>query len=394
MKKFFFLLLVVFVIFLQAETKKRIFILHSYSQEYGWTKLQHEGFTYELDNVFSSDTEIKVEYLDTKRVAFNKEYQRFFLNYLQQKYKNFLPDAIYVTDDNALSFFIDNRHHLFIEAPVFFSGVNNLLLSDTLDKSKYKGVFETKDIASNIELIRQFSPQTREIWIVGDDTETYRSIEADIRKHINKYPKYTFHFLASSKIDEVLNKLPNTPKSFVLLTTIGGWNNANGDTLSLQESIRKLKEKPNLILCSMEDAYVINGVVGGLVTSGEHQGKHAAKLMIDYFGGKSLNTLTSITRSPNIYMFDRRALMESRLILSEYIARDAVIAHEDKTFFETHQEDVLNAFFLFIILFLVFVVIVFFISMQKSKQLHKMTEDLKICQSELESIKNGSSQNG
>lgn len=389
MKKLFLCFSVFLVVFLHAETKKRIFILHSYSQEYSWTKLQHQGFVQKLENLFPSGTEIKVEYLDTKRVALTPEYQQFFHRYIEQKYNNFIPDAIYVTDDNALTFFINNR--LFPESPIFFSGINNLSLSKNLDSSHYKGVYETKDIVSNIELIRQFSPQTRDIWIVGDNTETYRSIESDIRKHIAHYPKHTFHFISSSKIDDVIVKLPKAPKSFLLLTTIGGWTDSKGDTLSLRESISKLKERSNLILCSMEDAYVMGGVVGGMVTSGKLQGERAAELMTHYFEGKPLYSLASVTQSPNVYMFDRKALMEARLILSEYIARQSVIVHEEKTFFESHQEDILNAFFLFFILFLIFLVVVFFMSMQKSKEIDKITENLKRCQSELESIKHGPS---
>lgn len=376
MRKFFFLLSIIFVFLLQAETKKRVFILHSYSQEYAWTKLQHESFVTKIKSISPIDHEIVVEYLDTKRLKFSDDYQRFFLEYLQQKYKGFDPDAIYVTDDNALKFFIKNHTSLFSSKPVFFSGVNDLSLINNLDRNRYTGVFETKEIIPNIELIRQFSPQTREIWIVGDGSNTYKAIESDVLRHIAKYSKYRFHFVASPKIDDILRALPTEPKSFVLLTTIGGWNDERGEMLSIQESIKRLKQKSNLILCSMEDAYLIGGVVGGFVTSGTNQGERAAELMIRYFTGTELRRIASLTQSPNVYMFDRRALMESRLILSEYIAREAVIIHEDKTFFEMHQADIMNAFFLFFILFLIFLVVIFFISLQKSKELRIMKKSL------------------
>ncbi|WP_151174282.1 ABC transporter substrate-binding protein [Sulfuricurvum kujiense] len=313
-----------------------------------------------------------MEYLDTKRLEFSEEYQKFFLTYLETKYKNYLPDAVYVTDDNALKFFLNHGNRLFRHSPVFFSGVNDLSLAKTIDPLRYTGVYETKDIVQNIELIRQFSPQTRDIWILGDDSTTYKSIEADIRKHLVNYPKYTFHIIASAHIHDIIEKLPNTPQSFVLLTTIGGWNDEDGHNLTLKESIEHLTQNPNLIVCSMEDAYVTGGVIGGFVTSGTSQGKHAADLVVRYLKGEDLKSIHSVLKSPNIYMFDHDAFKNSRLILSEYTVRDAVILHKEKSFFERFHEIILDVTFITFVLFFVFIVAVIFMLHQKNNQIETL----------------------
>ncbi|MDO9208829.1 MAG: diguanylate cyclase [Sulfuricurvum sp.] len=335
----------------------------------------------------SSPLEISVEYLDTKRLKLSNEYQSFFLSYLQKKYEDYRPDAVYVTDDNALKFFLHYQGQLFSDTPLFFSGINDLSLAHSLDNKHYTGVYETKEIIPNIELIRQFSPQTREIWIVGDTSNTYRSIESDMRAKISQYPKYTFHFLSSSRIDEITAKLPNSPKTFVVLTTIGELSDSKGHNLTLKESIAILKQKQNLILCSMEDAYVQGGVVGGFVTSGANQGMRAAELTIRYFVGEPIKNIQSIVKSPNVYMFDHKALMESRLILSEYIARDAVILHDKKTFLERYQHIILNTFFIILVLFLLFLLIVFFIALQKNTQLKKLEATLEERSAEVSTLK-------
>lgn len=386
-------LLLIFILFFtlvghsDAQQKKRIFILHSYSQEYGWTKLQHDSFVHSLKTLYPSALDISVEYLDTKRLKFSDDYQSFFLAYLQKKYAGYTPDVIYVSDDNALEFFVNHRSALFSVSPIFFSGINNLSLVDRLDSNKYTGVYETKEIIPNIELIRQFSPQTREIWIVGDNSNTYRTIEEDIRSHIGLYPKYRFHFISSKRIDEIMAKLPNVPKTFVLLTTIGELSDANGRNLTLKESIEILKQNRSLILCSMEDAYVAEGAVGGYVTSGTNQGANSARLVSRYLNGTSLNHIPSLVKSPNVYMFDRKGLMESRLILSEYIARDAVILHEKKSFIESYQQSILSIVFIVFILLLLLLVISFFIDAQKNAQIKKMEAELEECSDELAMIK-------
>jgi len=371
-KSIFLIALLFFSLHGNTSVKKRIFILHSYSQEYEWTKRQNDSFVSELKGNIPAPLNISVEYLDTKRLEFSEEYQKFFLTYLETKYKSYLPDAVYVTDDNALKFFLNQGNRLFRQSPVFFSGINDLSLAKTIDPLRYTGVYETKDIVQNIELIRQFSPQTRDIWILGDDSTTYRSIEADIRKHIVNYPKYTFHFISSAHIHDIIEKLPNTPKSFVLLTTIGGWNDEDGHNLTLKESIEHLTHDPNLMVCSMEDAYVTGGVIGGFVTSGASQGKHAADLVVRYLNGESVKSIRPVVKSPNIYMFDHDALKRSRLILSEYTARDAVILHKEKSFFERFHEVILDVTFITFVLFFVFIVAVIFIIRQKNNRIEKL----------------------
>jgi ABC-type uncharacterized transport system substrate-binding protein len=387
MLKIFIVLFALFTALCASDNRKKIFILHSYSQEYGWTKSQHDGFVDFLNQSIASPMEISAEYLDTKRHSFDTSYQHFFSQYLHEKYRNYSPDAIYVTDDNALNFFIAHKENLFPNTPVFFSGVNDLALSRALDPRMYTGVYETKDIVKNIELIRQFSPQTRDIWIIGDGSGTYRSIESDIKAKIGTYTKYRFHFIASPHIDEIRSKLPTAQKSFVILTTIGNLTDKSNRTLTLKESINRLRQHNNLIFCSMEDAYVFGGVIGGYVTSGSNQGMNAARLMTHYLNGKTLLAIPSVNTSPNLYMFDRKALMDARLILSEYIARDAIIFHQDKSFVEKYQAEIVNVMFVFLVIFLIFVLMVFLITVHKNRRLKMLELSLQECNIESEKLK-------
>lgn len=384
MVKIIFTFLIFFILNVHAESpnKKRIFILHSYSQEYGWTKSQHESFVSNIQQSVTSPLEFSVEYLDTKRHPYTSSYQQFFLSYLQKKYEGYRPDAIYVTDDNALLFFLNNRSMLFDEVPLFFSGVNDLTLEQKLDTNHFAGVYETKDILPNIELVRQFSPQTRDIWFIGDNSSTYHAIEADIKDQIRQYPNYLFHFIASDHMDTIVQNLPRAPRSFVFLTTIGGFNDKNGRNLTPKESISLLSQNTNIILLSLEDSYLMGNVVGGFVTSGKKQGMSAAELMRKSLEGESVSNIHSILKSPNVYMFDRKALVRSRLILSEYTARKAIILHENKTFFEKHQEGILNVVFIMAIIIFLFLLFLFFILRQKKEQIKKLASELENCSSE------------
>ncbi len=56
------------------------------------------------------------------------------------KYKGYKPAAIYVTDDNALLFARDHLSRIFPGTPVFFSGVNDYGVRNSLDPAFFTGI--------------------------------------------------------------------------------------------------------------------------------------------------------------------------------------------------------------------------------------------------------------
>jgi ABC-type uncharacterized transport system substrate-binding protein len=345
--------------------KKQIFILHSYAQEYSWTKFQHEHFVSHLNSHYTDHPiEFFTEYLDTKRLDVTQEYETFYLNYLQQKYRAEKPEAIYVTDDNALRFIVKYRQELFTDTPVFFSGINDIALVRSLDTQSFVGVIEKKEIEPNIELIRQLSPQTRDIWFVGDASETYDSIEKDIKTHLHKFPNHQFHFIASKNIEQIVKKIPQKGKKFILLTTIGGFQNNDLKRLTIDEAIEHLQSIPETYIMSMEDAYIVQNVLGGYVTSGKNQGVEAAKLLVSYLNTQNLTQIQTQFSSPNEYRFNHEALTASRIILSEYIKRNATIIHQNDHESDgnqsKNQQRMMELFFFLLIITIIIIVVTFY----------------------------------
>ena len=367
-------LLVLFLFFfsLYASDKTTVFILHSYSQEYGWTKKQHTSF---ISTLNKSDHEFQfyVEYLDTKRIKLTPEYQDDFLSYLKTKYPDTKPDLIYVTDDDALNFVFARHDELFLNGkniPVVFSGINNLDMANILSKTLYKGVYEVQYIEPNIQLIKQFSPQSRNIYFIGDNSSTYMAMKKELKVEQKKFPKMAFTYISDEHISKVQALLPNKPRRFVLLTTIGGFKDDNNKTLSPKESIRLIKENPNLIILSMEDAYMYDGVVGGYMTSGARQGEEAAKILLQYLQTHSFKNIASVSQSPDIYMFNAQELTKARVILSEYIKRKSIIIDEDKNFIEKHGTILLDTFTVILIIF-IFLMIFLYIMQRKKYFIYK-----------------------
>ena len=347
------LILSFFFFSLNALDKTTVFILHSYSQEYEWTKKQHTAFVNTL-NKSDHEFQFYVEYLDTKRLQFTQKYQDEFLSYIKMKYMDVKPDLIYVTDDDALNFVHTHYGELFgkQDIPVIFSGINNLDMANILQKKLYRGVYEVKKIEPNIQLIKQFSPQTRNIYFIGDNSSTYMAIKKELESEQKIFPNMIFSYISNEHISKIQALLPNKPRRFVLLTTIGGLKDDNNRTLSPKDSIHILKQNPNLIILSMEDAYMHKGVVGGYMTSGQKQGEEAAKIALRYLEHNSFENVDSLKESPNIYMFNAKELIDARVVLSEYIARESIIVDKNKNFIEKHEYLLLDIFTLMLIVFI------------------------------------------
>ena len=374
--KFFTTLLMIFCfsLSLHAAGKTHIFTLHSYSQEYPWTKSQYDSF---MATLLKSENELEFysEYLDTKRLEFTQEYQERFVEYLNNKYSTADIDLIYVTDDNALSFIYNNHKKLFINGkkiPVIFSGINDLAINNILPKETFLGVFEVKEIKENIELVKQFSPQTRDIYFIGDASQTYTSIRKVIEQEESNFEKMHFHYISELYLSNIKEQLPTNPRSFVFLTTIGQFKDDMDKTLLVQESIKELRKNKNLILLTMEDAYMYKGVVGGYVTSGFAQGREAAQLVLEYIKEGSLKNLHSLEKSPNIYVFNAKELTNSRIVLSQYIARQATMIGEHKNFLDDNNSTLLSILSVLVIVLLFSMIIMNAVFRKKFKQAFKL----------------------
>ncbi len=216
-----------------AVQRRNVFVLHSYSHEYPWTKRQQEGFLRALALDKDSTYSLHTESLDSKRVPYDAARARLMAEQLAAKYAGYKPDAVYVTDDDAMAFALQHIGHIFPGAPVIFSGVNDLGVKARLDRQRMTGVFERKQLAPNLELLRAIAPGTHDIVVLGDGSETYRAIAQEMRLELAAYPDFQARFVADRRIDAVLEGLQAGKEHFVILTTLGGLVDSAGTGLTL-----------------------------------------------------------------------------------------------------------------------------------------------------------------
>jgi PAS domain S-box-containing protein len=320
----------------------QVFVLHSYSQEYPWTGGQHRGFMESLRSDTARAYDVRVEYLDTKRAAFTPRYAESIAAHLREKYRGYRPAAVYVTDDNAMTFALAHLDALFPDAPLFFSGVNDYAVKPRLDPQRATGVFEKKEIAPNLELMRRIAPDGGEIVVVGDASETYRAIERELRDELRNHGDLRATFISSNRIEDMVGRLRAQKSRFVFLTTLGAVHGRDGRTLTLPETLGAVVGAGQFVVFSMEDAYLYPGVLGGYVTSGRNQGRAAAELLRRHLDGTPLTALPPIEASPNEYVVDDAQLARAGLRLPADVAGQATHLNVAPTFYEANRPVVLG----------------------------------------------------
>ena len=331
-------LLVLIITPLSADTHKHIEIavIHSYHQDYPWTRSQHEAFTQALqrdlpDYTFSFVT----DYLDTKRVLPSDGYRQGFLQYLRTKHDGHKPDIIYTTDDNALNFLLKSGESLPWKTPIVFSGVNNLTLLGRLDRQRVTGVFEHKEIEPSIQLIRDLMPDEQRIIYLGDGGSTDQAIARRIEQVAQQHPELKIQHFGGQSISNLLAQLDDAGPGVVVLTTVGGLRNDDGHLLSLYNGIQQIIDSGRVVFV-MEDAYLQPGIVGGYVTSGKRQGETAATLVKLILLGTDIRQLSPHAESPNEFVLDWTSLQQHKIKPKKAVLAKATVINKPIPFTEKH----------------------------------------------------------
>lgn len=176
-------------------TKKRIFVVSSYHQEYLWSQSTQEGlvqamldygylddagqgadFTRE-HRVESSRAVVRKAWMDTKRRRSRADIARV-TDRIMREIEAFAPDIVLLGDDNAANY-IGNQL-LDTEIPVVFWGINGLPLKyglvDSMDAPGHNvtGVWQAGYHKESIELLHQLVPEARTFAVLACDSASTR----------------------------------------------------------------------------------------------------------------------------------------------------------------------------------------------------------------------------
>jgi two-component system, cell cycle sensor histidine kinase and response regulator CckA len=317
----------------RAPEKKRVLILHSYHQGNQWTDDENTGIL-SVIGVNRPGFQVEIEYMDTKKIADDRYFEQL-VDIYSRKYSTIHFDAILATDDNAFFFLRSHRDRLFPGTPVVFCGVNFFKPSYLEGVKGFTGVNEDADLKGAIDTALMLHPDTQEMVLITDFTETGQKISERFRELIPQYGnRVSFRLLDNLKIEEIQGIVAGLqPGSLVLFTFF--FRDSAGVFYDYYESSELITGKARVPVYVAWN-YSMGHAVGGLMVNGFDQGRVAGEFAQRILNGEPVDSIPVVMESPNRFVFDFKQ-MERFGIKASNLPKGSTIINEPSSIYEINK---------------------------------------------------------
>ena len=332
------------LLFALENEPKQVLVLHSYHAGLYWTDDIMAG----IREVFALQPiphQVYVEYMDSRRNESPEYLSQILDDFLTRKLKDKRFDLILLSDNDALNFIRHHRRDLFAGVPIIFCGINNFTPSLIEGMGGVTGVAEMPEVGKTIALALNLHPQTEEIIVIGR-TEwatgplNYEPFHAAARDLEGTIP---VTFWNDVPLEELQSRLPRLGTHHLVFLA-SEVKTASGQTLSFVDSVRKVREVSTMPLYSFWEMFLGEGIVGGKLVSGLHQGRLAAQLAMRVLNGENPETIEVATAKSNANMFDYRELKRFGLSPS-VLPEGSVVVHRPPPFYKLSKNQMWAALF-------------------------------------------------
>lgn len=336
------ILLLLFPVFIFANSQKDILLLHSYNIGLKWT----DNITKGVKGVFENHPkyELTIECMDSKKTT-SKKYFETLTKLYEEKFSSRHYEVILVADNYALNFVINNHEKIFNNSPIVFCGVENFedIKIPKKIKEKMTGIIEYKQITKNIQVVSKIIPNLDTLYIISDDTLSSLAIKNQIIQESKKFAD-RFNIIYDNKIDikTIVNKVNKLPdNSAVLFTSL--YRDIKGKYVTYNK-LRELFNKSKYPVFAINKIHLGEGIIGGVVVDPEEQGKLAAQKAFELVKGKEIQNIP-IDIPSSKYYFDYN-ILEKFNIDSSSLPENSNIINIPKTFLKSIEKLLIILFYL------------------------------------------------
>lgn len=355
--------------YVEAESHKKVLILHSYSEDFKWTSNISNGIRSVLNDV--SKIDLLYTYMDSKRIN-NSSYVESLKNLCKVKYADTKFDVIICSDNDALSFLVNYGDNLFPNTPVVFCGINNFNESMLNGHKNYTGVLETIDIEPTIKSIIKLQPNIKDIVVVCDSTSTGILSEKSTKDITNRLNlNVNFHFYRDINI-ETLSKTVKELGNNTAVLHIGQLKNNDGNFINYENLGPLITKHINVANYICWDFALGNGLLGGKTLNSIEHGRACAEIALKILNGKKAEDIPIITNSVSSYTFDYNELTNLKINIDNLPAGSTVI-NKNLSFYENYKKLVWTVISIFVMLSIFLIILS--INIKKRKTSEKKLQD-------------------
>lgn len=348
------------------EHKKNILLLSSYHVGYKWSDEIYQGT---LDVIQSAPAAVALytEFMDMKRSYSENRFSDLYQSF-SHKYRDITIDYVLSSDDTAFLFLKKYADDLFPGATVIFCGTNYIEPQALEGIDNFYGITEKADIAPTLELMLSVHPDTKNIFIINEYSFTGRIVQKYFDEAANIYKdRVNFITLNDLPMERLLDRVGSLPPQSLIFFTFFLRDSA-GETFEYRESISLIAERARVPIYGAWDFNLGLGIVGGMLTSGYHQGRSAGELALRFFSGEEPSSIPRISQSPNRYMFDYAVLKKHSISISK-LPSGSILINRPETFYERHKKVlVYSAASITALLMIIFALIVNIVKRKKAER--------------------------
>ncbi len=336
----------------------QVLVIHSYYATFTWADNITKGIRKAFADNRGQKVQLCFEFLDAKRHP-EKAYLDKKAELLQMKYPD--PGAIDIiicSDDQALNFLLDRSDTLFSGIPVVFCGVNAYSPGMRKIRPELTGVIEAIDPRSTLEAALQLQPHIRKVLVINDITLTGQAIEKTARQAFAPFEeRLDFHYVRDLSMPELQARVSELTDEAIVFLFVFNRDN-RGRNFTHEGSLRRLAGYCPVPIYGPWTFYLGQGIIGGMLTSGEAQGMTAAQIALRILQGEQARDIPVIMESPNRYMFDYRQLVRHHLPLHE-LPEESRIINQPVDFYQKYRYQIWVAVFAFLAQTAIIVILLF-----------------------------------
>ncbi|CAM4413783.1 ABC transporter substrate binding protein [Paenibacillus typhae] len=341
---------------------KNVLVLHSYHKGFAWTDEQGAGIEQTLKSAPGQPL-IYSEYMDWKRYPGQENLEHFYQT-IKLKYQSVHIDAIMTTDDAALSFAIKYRGEILDNAPIIFSGINELGVENLGKPGNITGVIEKISPARTLEMALEINPEIKNVYILYDNSESGLSTGQMVMEQISSLDPalhlYPLNRLSKQEIIDQVSALSSD--SIVLMTTY--YSDSTGRTVEFDQFSSELGERSSVPVYHIYDFGLNHGAFGGSLISGLIQGQTAAGLAVRILEGEQANQIPIVNNSSVRSVFDYNELQRFGVSVKK-LPEGSEVINKPFSFYDTYKGLVLSIIAAFAVLVSFILILLFYVQLVK-----------------------------
>jgi PAS domain S-box-containing protein len=264
-----------------------------------------------------------------------------------QKYRDRKPDVIIAVGQGSLNFMIESHETAFPNIPIIFCGSTEEMVDELKPDSHFTGVWAVADPEKTLNAALRLQPGIKQVVVVGGVGAFDRYLEAIVKKSLRNYEsKLEFTYLTDSEMPALLERLKHLPEQTIVFHTSIMLDTAGAHFIDASQSVPMVASAANAPVFIVDDVDLGSGTVGGNLLSWANTGQVAASMALRVLNGEKPQDIP-VVKSPNVYMFDWRALQHWGFKESD-LPPGSLVLYRQPTFWQLYKRYIVAGIFLLV----------------------------------------------